>query len=166
MGTGRFATALGIRIGVDPSRAMLTYAKERGIMSVQAVGEWLPFSQGSFDLCLLTTTVCFLSDVERTFLELYRILRRGGRVVIGMIDAESWLGKRYSKRKQESPFYAEAVFRTPREITERLKEAGFISPSYYQTLFENSELHRGFECIEAGFGDGGFVVICAEKGVG
>jgi len=166
VGTGRFASALGIRIGVDPSRSMLMYAKKRGIVTVQAFGERLPFSPGSFDLCFLTTTVCFLMDVAGTFLELYRILRPGGRVVIGMIDAESWLGKQYREQLHEKSFYTEAVFRTPLEIGERIKEAGFLSLSYCQTLFESCELPEGMGRIEVGFGNGGFVLVCAEKGMG
>ena len=162
VGTGRFAAALGIHVGVDPSNPMLMYARESGLIVVQAVGERLPFLQGCFDLCLLTTTVCFLVDVELTFLELWRILRPGGRVVIGMIDAESWLGKRYRKRANESIFYSKAVFRTPRAIGEILKRKGFLSPSYFQTLFKRD---KDSERIEVGYGYGGFVVICAEKSV-
>ncbi len=35
VGTGRFASALGIKFGVDPSQRMLKIAKERGIEVVQ-----------------------------------------------------------------------------------------------------------------------------------
>ena len=163
IGTGRFADMLGITLGVDPSRSMLMHAQERGITVVQAIGEGLPFYRHTFELCLLTTAVCFLTDVAATLSEIYRILRPGGRVVIGMIDSESWLGKKYQKRPKKESFYSEAVFHTPHSIGEKVKKAGFLPPKFLQTLFKNNSRSDCSWRIESGFGDGGFVVIIADK---
>ncbi len=49
VGTGRFASALGIPLGVEPSKAMAAYARKRGIEVIPGVGEALPFDNASFD---------------------------------------------------------------------------------------------------------------------
>ncbi len=49
VGTGRFSVPLGIRLGVEPSRAMAHVAHQRGIAVCQAIGEQLPFGQHQFD---------------------------------------------------------------------------------------------------------------------
>jgi hypothetical protein len=49
VGTGRFAGPLGVRVGIDPARAVLDYAVERGISAVRGVAEALPFADGSFN---------------------------------------------------------------------------------------------------------------------
>ena len=43
VGSGRFAQPLGVKIGIDPSRNMLKFAKERGIQVIRGGGENLPF---------------------------------------------------------------------------------------------------------------------------
>ncbi|MGC8817765.1 MAG: class I SAM-dependent methyltransferase, partial [Candidatus Hadarchaeum sp.] len=60
VGTGRFAVPLGIRIGVEPSRAMARIAKARGIIVVQGVAEQLPFPDHQFDFAVLVTVICFV----------------------------------------------------------------------------------------------------------
>ena len=42
VGTGRFAAPLGIKVGVDPSMTMLTYAAKRGVLGLQGTAEALP----------------------------------------------------------------------------------------------------------------------------
>ena len=42
VGTGRFAHALGIKYGIDPSKRMLEIAKRRKIKAVLGYGEKLP----------------------------------------------------------------------------------------------------------------------------
>jgi ubiquinone/menaquinone biosynthesis C-methylase UbiE len=49
VGSGRFAAPLGVQIGIDPASEMLDYAKKRGVTTVQAIAEALPFAKNSFD---------------------------------------------------------------------------------------------------------------------
>ena len=49
VGTGRFAAALGITAGVDPSRPMLKIAQSRGINVCCGEGEELPYPDKTFD---------------------------------------------------------------------------------------------------------------------
>ena len=79
------------RVGVEPSEAMLAVGRRRAPEAtwVRAWGEALPFSGESFDVVLLFTTLEFVEDVERVLLEARRVLRPGGALVVGVLEALS-----------------------------------------------------------------------------
>ena len=52
VGTGRFAQALRISVGIDPSENMLQIARKRGIKTFVGKGENLPFDDNEFDFDL------------------------------------------------------------------------------------------------------------------
>lgn len=101
--TGRFAAPLNIAVGVDPSERMLRRAAGRGITTVRAVAEALPFKLATFDTALIVTTICFVDDIDRTVQEARHILRPGGRFVVGYIDRDSPVGCRYQRTKGGEP---------------------------------------------------------------
>jgi len=155
VGTGRFAALLGIRTGVEPSQRMAGRAAALGIDVHQGTAERLPFGDGSFDFILMVTTVCFLDDVARSFAEARRVLRYGGCIIVGFIDRESELGKRYDESRETSRFYGDAVFLSAAEVTRLLEEAGFAIAGIRQTLLEGDQS----VAILDGCGKGAFVVI-------
>src|SRR5512135_2538456 len=75
VGTGRFAAPLGIRQGVEPSRAMAEVARKKGLDVISGVAENLPYKDSKFEFCLMVTTVCFLDDIDLAFQEAYRVLK-------------------------------------------------------------------------------------------
>ena len=105
VGTGRFAHPLGVRVGIDPSFNMLKAAKERGIKVVCARAERLPFRKETFDYILNIVTLCFVDDPGEVILESKRVLKDRGRIIIGIVDKENFLGRAYQKKK--SKFYKE-----------------------------------------------------------
>jgi len=62
VGTGRFASALNIGYGVDPSRKVLDYAKARRINVKHGFAENLPYQDQSFGAVFMIVTVCFLTE--------------------------------------------------------------------------------------------------------
>ncbi|HBX51774.1 MAG: hypothetical protein A2275_00195 [Bacteroidetes bacterium RIFOXYA12_FULL_35_11] len=161
-GTGRFAKALKISVGVEPSENMAKLAQDRGISVVKAYAENLPFHNNSFGFVLFVTTVCFLNDIEKSFTEAKRILNSGGAIVIGFIDKNSQLCKEYQKSKNN--IYKSATFYSAEELTEILKKSGFGSITYFNTLndtFKNEEITKPMICY--GCGKGNFIVIKALK---
>jgi SAM-dependent methyltransferase len=110
VGTGRFSTPFGIEIGVEPSIKMAELAKVRNISVLQAVGEQLPFRDRVFDFALLVNVVCFVKDAAQLLLEVGRVVKAGGKIVIGFIDKDSVLGKLYESKKEVDEFYKVARF--------------------------------------------------------
>lgn len=160
-GSGRFAKELGIKWGVEPSKAMAQMCLRRGVKVEIAQAESLPFASGSFDFALFVTSFCFLKEPLAALREAHRILSPGGCVILGIIDRESFLGKAYGKKK--SKFYEEAHFYSAAEAIEILKRAEFRFEKAYQTLFINPSQLRKIDEIREGFGEGSFVVMRACK---
>ncbi|MBO8181603.1 MAG: class I SAM-dependent methyltransferase [Archaeoglobus sp.] len=163
VGTGRFAAPLGIRIGVEPAKAMAEIARKRGIEVYEAKAEMLPFDDFSFDFVLIVVTICFVQDPIQTLKEAKRVLKHGGWVIIGIIDKESFLGKLYEKKKEKSVFYSKAKFYSAREVINWLEELGFKDIRTCQTIFKDPRKVNSIEPVREGYGEGGFVVIAAQK---
>jgi len=161
VGTGRFASILGIGYGIEPSKNMIKIARQRGVDARLGYGECLPFIDSSFDYAVIIVTLCFVDDPEKVLKETARVLKKNGRIIIGIVDKESFLGKFYRKGKSE--FYKQAKFFSVKEITDLLKQAGFLSLSYYQTVSILPDALDSVEKPAQGFGKGGFVVISGIK---
>ena len=163
VGTARFAAPLGIEIGIEPIYNMGIIAKQRGIQVIAGVAEQLPVQDTTFDFVLMVTTICFLDDIHRFLQEAYRVLRINGCLVVAFIDRDSFLGEKYSARKQESLFYKDAVFYSANELIDTMKVSGFTDFQYRQTLFhELGEITINEPCLP-GYGKGSFVVMRGEK---
>ena len=160
VGTGRFASSLGIRWGLDPSGDMLERAHGRGVRVVRGESEGLPFTEETFDFVLFVTAICFLSDPARSLEEAARVVRPGGSLIIGMVDRDSSLGRQYQAKKEKSRFYRQATFYSVPEILRLLPPAGWRETAIRQTLLEKSDPEQA---AREGYGEGGFVVISARK---
>jgi len=163
IGTGRFAAPLGIKLGIEPSRAMEELARKKGLEVIHGVAEKLPFKDQEFDFALMVTTVCFLDDIDLAFHEAFRVLKPHGAFVIGFVDRNSPLGKSYEERKQDSLFYRDATFYAVDDLLRLLASAGFKRFSFRQTLFGPVDDMREPDPVREGHGKGSFVVIKAEK---
>jgi len=161
VGTGRFAVPLGVRIGIEPSEAMSSIARQRGVKVKKGFAENLPFKDKSFDFVLFVTTICFLSDILQSFNEAYRVLNEKGEIIVGLIDKNSDLGKKYEKMKEKNKFYKDAHFYSVDEIVNLLKLSNFHNFSFYQTLVNPNK--KEVEKPQIGYGKGSFVVVKAIK---
>ena len=163
VGSGRFAAPLGVAYGVDPSLNMLRRARERGIVVVGGVAEALPFSDDTFDFMLAVTTICFVDDIHAMLAEARRVLKRRGSLIIGFIDRESRLGRRYVEHQAENLFYQEATFYSAEQVSSLLTESGFDAEAWVQTLSQSPERMREAETTRPGRGHGAFVVVRAKR---
>jgi len=161
VGTGRFAAPLGITTGVDPSKKMLEIAKKRGVAVRLGYGEKLPFGNSVFDYVAIIITLCFVKAPAKVLTETRKVLKKNGKLIIGIIDKDSFLGKHYQRKK--SVFYKQANFFSVKGLANLLKATGFIRFTYYQTVFHLPEKINSIEKPRKGFGKGGFVVISGEK---
>lgn len=159
VGSGRFASPLSVKFGVEPSNRMRKIAQKRGVNVVGGIAEALPFADSVFDFVLMVTTICFVDDIKVAFRESNRVLKSGGSFVIGFIDRDSPIGKLYERCKEENVFYQAATFYTVEEVLSHLREAGFRDFDICQTVFHSLSDIKSFEQPKAGYGDGSFVVI-------
>ncbi|MGB5727400.1 MAG: methyltransferase domain-containing protein, partial [Thiogranum sp.] len=163
VGTGRFAAPLGVQVGIDPACEVLDYAANRGILTVQAIAEALPFSDSSFDYALSVTTICFVDDATAMPTEAHRVLKPGGELVIAFIDRTSDLGQDYLAHQAGNVFYREATFYSADEVEQLLRDTGFTEPAWVQTLSKTLEETDEIESLRAGYGQGAFVAVKANR---
>jgi len=160
VGTGIFASLLGIKDGVEPSKNMSEKAIKRGINVISAKAEKLPITNESYQLVLMVTVDCFLEDIEKAFKEVWRIISKNGYFIIAFIDRKTPLGEIYDQMKSLDELYAHAKFHSAEEITNLLKDAGFVILEKKQTVFT---LDNKLQEIKDGVGEGVFVVIKGQK---
>jgi len=165
IGTGRFASRLGIEFGTDPSPKMRALAKEKHnkILITDYIAEKLFYSNSTFDYALMVTTLCFLDDVKKAFNEIYRILKPEGYFIIAFVDKNSLIGKLYQKNKQKNVFYKEAKFYSTENVINFLKKAKFKDLEFRQTIFQDLSKIKQIEPVKSGYGEGSFVVIKTKK---
>ncbi|MDD5590343.1 MAG: class I SAM-dependent methyltransferase [Dehalococcoidales bacterium] len=165
VGSGRFARALGIQKGIDPSSELLKIAQSRGIDTCLSSGERCPFQQNSFGTVFIIVTLCFVDSPRLVLKESHRILAPGGNVVLGLVLRESSWGKFYERKKQaEHRFYKHATFYRYNEVVTLLTQAGFSVKKVISTLFQRPQELRDIEFPSEGYDpDAGFTIINAVR---
>jgi len=166
VGSGRFAQALGIDVGLDPSTRLLEMANDRGISVLLGTGEEMPFRDGVFGAVFFIATLCFLDSPSRAFSEAGRLLESEGKMVVGMVLRESPWGQLYQTKKETGhDFYGHATFYTYVEVETLLMQTGFLIERIVSTLFQDPSKVNRIEVPQEGFSaSAGFAIILAGKG--
>jgi ubiquinone/menaquinone biosynthesis C-methylase UbiE len=137
-GDGAFALDLANRgavfTGIDASAAMIDAAEDRAkrakanITFRLGTAEHLPFSAEQFDVVTAITILCFVEDAPPVFREIARVLRPGGRLVIGELGRWStWAAARRIRAWLGSPLWRRGRFRTANELRGFAEQAGLDS---------------------------------------
>ena len=116
-GTGNQSIKLarmGMQVtGIDKSIKMLEIAgekaREKGNLSVDFQymdAEKLEFEDDSFDGVISITAFEFLPDPEKVLKEMFRVVKKGGSILIGTINRDSSWGEMYTREgfRQNSVF--------------------------------------------------------------
>lgn len=165
VGTGRFAQALGIPLGIDPSESLLALARQRGIDVLWGEGEELVFRAASFGAVFLLTTWEFLADPPKVLRECHRVLKPDGMLVNACLDRDGKWGASYvEKGRAGHPLFSRAHFDTYEEVKRLTEQAGFEVIRTVSTLFQGPGETVELEAPKPGYVKGAsFVVILARK---
>jgi SAM-dependent methyltransferase len=165
VGSGRFAQALGIETGIDPSIKLVEMAKRRGVKAFPGRGEQGLYDRGTLRTVFLIVTLCFLDSPLDVLKEANRILAPDGKIVLGLVLKESPWGRFYQQKKDEGHrFYKFATFYSRDVVVELLTRAGFTVERTISTLFQRPGEVKKMEIPREGyFQDAGFTIITAGK---
>ena len=162
LGTGRFASALGIKEGIEPIDEMAAFATKRGVEIIKGVAENLPYRDLHFDF-MLYVTICYLDNLPLALKEAHRVLKNKGSIIIGFLDKDQTIARSYEAKRKNSHFYQNARFYTVDQVKTLLENVGFRNLDFTQTLFGDLDDIQELQSPKAGFGEGSFVVVRAEK---
>lgn len=130
-GDGTLARALAARgafvVGVDRDAVMLAAARaaDGKVLLVRADAAMLPFAPAAFDAATALTVLCLVDDPRAALAETARILRPGGRLVIGELGRFSlWAAWRRLRAVFGALFWREAHFWRRSELERLLRSVG------------------------------------------
>ena len=158
-GTGRFTSALKIKLGLDISFPMLSFASYKIKYPVQADAHSLPFSDSSLDFILSVTLMCFLDDPKSVLKEFCRVIKPGGYLLLGHLDSASPAGLKLESEKSSHHYLSKAAFLPTRKLLNWIEKLEPEKIQVGQTLFnEPSDKNK----MSDGFGAGFFNAIRAD----
>ena len=142
-GDGALARALAARgalvVGVDRDPAMLKAAQAANpaanqavnraangaVLLVRADAAMLPFAPAAFDAATALTVLCLLDDPRAALAEAARVLRPGGRLVVGELGRFSlWAAWRRLRAAFGASFWRQAHFWRRSELERLLRSVG------------------------------------------
>lgn len=134
-GTGNYLVDLAERgawvVGVDSSQNMLEIAKSKlsktgyAFQLQLAEAETLPFGDNTFDLALSVLSLEFVNSPQDAVSEMFRVIRPGGRLVIGTLNKYSlWAFKRTAGRVLGLAEHVKATYLSKRHLEHLLLSAG------------------------------------------
>lgn len=152
-----FARRGAIVTGLDTDPAMIAAARRRAeaeavpLRFVAGQAEKLPFENSSFDHVLAVTVLCFIRNAEQPIAEMARVLKPGGRLVIGELGRWSlWTAQRRIRGWMGNRTWRAAAFRTARDLRSLAEAAGLNvvaihGAAYYPPCGYAAELFAPFD---------------------
>ena len=87
----------------------------------------LPFATGTFDAVTAVTVLCFVRDARAALAELARVVRPGGRLILGELGRWSmWAARRRLEGRLRGGPWRDVGFWSKRELLSSLREAGLV----------------------------------------
>lgn len=123
-GTGVVSRALaagGAEVtGIDISPAMLAVAREKSagsnIVYLEGDMTLLPLPDASFDAVVCFTALEFVAKPEKALEEMWRVLKPGGRLIVGVLNRRS----SWARRRKGKGVFAHAHFYSVEELEQLL----------------------------------------------
>jgi len=123
-------------IGLDLSLPMLRRAEKKlkgyPFQIVLADMLHLPFPEIFFDKVVSVTALEFIEDGKAAVDELFRVTKRGGRVVVATLNSLSpWALRRSAEGKKRQSIFEKAIFRSPDELRSLAPAAGLVKTAIH-----------------------------------
>lgn len=145
-GDGVLATRLaqdGAQVtGLDSSPDMIAAARRRAkaagveIDLVEGDADDLPFPAGHFDCVVSVATLCFVDDPRPTIREMVRVLKPGGRLILGELGRWNlWAAQRRLKGWLGSKLWSAAHFRSRADLLALATGAGLADAKVTGAVF-------------------------------
>lgn len=145
-GDGVLATRLaqeGARVtGLDASPDMIAAARRRAKAAgvdldlVDGDADDLPFPDGHFDCILSVATLCFVDDPRPTIQDMVRVLKPGGRLILGELGRWNlWAAQRRVKGWLGSKRWRAAHFRSRGDLIDLSSEARLTDTTVTGAVF-------------------------------
>lgn len=164
-------------IGVDESAMMLAQARAKAVSKgsadyIQADLARLPYSSDYFNGGLLQVTLEFVADPAAVLQEALRVIKPGGRLVIGLINASGPWAQHYQNRAKthSSSVYRSAHFFTQSAIDQLLRtfpsavRGGlYIGPTEFLSAAQGWNIERS-RAAERPLAEAGFLALRYEQG--
>lgn len=120
-------------VGVDVNPKAVAYCRSQGLQVHQMDPDRLPFSDGEFDGATLDNVLEHLASPQALLAEILRILRRGGKLVVG-VPGECG----FASDPDHKCHYSEAG------LIRRLRDSGFELLHVFHQPFRSRLLDRRF----------------------
>ncbi len=145
-GDGVLATRLaqaGARVtGIDASADMIATARRRATAAgvevdlVEGNAGDLPFPDEHFDCVVSVATLCFVDDPRPTIREMVRVLKPGGRLILGELGRWNlWAAQRRVKGWLGSKLWSAAHFRSRSDLIALAHQAGLQGAAVTGAVF-------------------------------
>ena len=126
-GIGDFLFNRPQTVGVDINPYTVNFCEQRGLDARVMQPDVLPFDVNTFDSVLMDNVLEHLSDPAPLLLEVRRVMKKNGLLLIGVPGKRGWGSDPYHK-----------VFYDERVLVSTLSEAGFMPNKFFYTPFFRS----------------------------
>ncbi|MCR5627224.1 MAG: class I SAM-dependent methyltransferase [Lachnospiraceae bacterium] len=184
-GSGLFESnidASGIE-GIEPSSDMGKIAEKRGVNVIKyGLIEDAELPDNSYDIIYFNGSSSYIKDIKPVYEKCLKAIKPGGKLILLDVPKESAFGFMYllgsalktydheylRNTMPECPYPLaladSGVWHTSEDKIRVLKELGFKSFTFYQTLVKNPMYtNEEVEEVQEGYKSGGYVAIIAEK---
>lgn len=138
-GEGRFMRALASRgsrvVGIDPTEALLRFARKRDpdALLAKGIAESLPFRSESFALVVSYITLVDIVGYREAIEEMVRVLRPGGRLLVATISPFASTGQGWVRDAENRRLYF-PIDDYLRETEQLLEWKGIRIHNYHRPL--------------------------------